>query len=48
MIWLKKIFREQGLKQGEYVVYCNSESAMDHNKNAKYHVRTKHVDVRYH
>ena len=32
----------------EYVVYCDSQSAMDLSKNATYHARTKHVDVRYH
>ena len=35
------------MKQGEYVVCCDSQSAMDFSKNATYHARTKHVDVRY-
>ena len=48
MIWLKKFLRKLGLKQGEYLVYCDSQSAMDLIKNATYYARTKHVDVSYH
>ena len=36
------------MKQGEYVFYCDSQSAMDLSKNATYHAHTKYVDVRYH
>ncbi|XP_070029551.1 putative F-box/LRR-repeat protein At5g02700 [Nicotiana sylvestris] len=32
----------------EYVVYCNSQSAIDLSKNSMYHARTKHIDVKYH
>ena len=48
MLWLKRFLRELGLEQGEYVVLCDSQSAMDLRKNAMYHARTKHIDVRYH
>ena len=34
--------------QDEYVVFCDSQSAMDLSKNTSYHSRTKHIDVRYH
>lgn len=29
MLWLKRFLQELGLKQGEYVVLCDSQSAMD-------------------
>ena len=45
---MKTFFKELGLKQDEYVVYCNSQSAIDLSKNATYHSRTKHIEVRYH
>ena len=48
MLWLKRFLRELGLKQDEYVVFCDNQSAMDLSKNAMYHARTKHIDVRYH
>ena len=32
----------------EYIVYCDSQSAIDLSKNSMYHARTKHIDVRYH
>ena len=36
------------MQQVEYVVYCDSQSAIDLSKNATYHSRTKHIEVRYH
>jgi hypothetical protein len=29
-------------------LYCDSQSAIDLAKNQVYHVRTKHIDVRFH
>ena len=37
-----------GFKIERYIVYCDSQSAIDLSKNTMYHVRTKHIDVRYH
>ena len=34
--------------QDEYVVFCDSESAMDLSKNTSYHSCTKPIDVGYH
>ena len=48
MLWLKGFLQELGLKQDEYLVLCDSQSAMDLSKNSMYHARTKHIDVRYH
>ena len=52
MLWMKRFpivdARELGVRQDEYVVFCDSQSAMDLSKNATYHSRTKHIDVRYH
>ncbi|CAA0841325.1 Unknown protein [Striga hermonthica] len=31
-----------------YDIHCDSQSALDLSKNAMYHSRTKHIDVRYH
>ena len=46
--WIKAFFKELGLQQDEYVIYCDSQSAIDLRKNATYHSRTKHIEVRYH
>ena len=48
LIWIKTFFKELGMQQDEYVVYCDSQSAIDLSKNATYHSRTKHIEVRYH
>ncbi|XP_022762090.1 uncharacterized protein LOC111307982 [Durio zibethinus] len=36
------------LNQKNYVVFCESQSALDLSKNTMYHTKTKHIDVRYH
>jgi hypothetical protein len=48
MLWMKRFLLELGVKQDEYVVFCDSQSAIDLSKNATYHSQTKHIDVRYH
>ena len=47
-LWLKTLFQDLDLKQDRFVVHCDSQSAIDLSKNATYHYRTKHIDVRYH
>jgi len=47
MVWLKRFLQELGLHQKEYVVYCDSQSAIDLSKNTMHHSRMKHIDVRY-
>jgi hypothetical protein len=44
---MKRFLLELGVRQDEYVVFCDSQSAMDLSRNATYHSRTKHIDVRY-
>ena len=48
MLWMKQFFQELDLKHRDYIVHCDSQSAIDLSKNTMYHVRTKHIDVRYH
>lgn len=47
-LWLKGLVSKLGLKQELVTVSCDSSSAIQLSKNAKYHERTKHVDVRMH
>ena len=48
MLWMKRFLQEPNLKQRDYIVHCDSQSAIDLSKNTLYHARTKHIDVRYH
>ena len=48
MLWLKRFVLDLGLSQLAYVIFCDSQSAIDLSKNSMYHSRTKHIDVRYH
>ena len=45
---MKAFFKELGLKQDEYVVYCDSQSAIDLSNIVTYHFKTKNIEVRYH
>ena len=48
MIWLWTFLEELGQKQGNGVLYSDSQSAIHLAKNSVYHTRTKHIQVRYH
>ena len=45
MLWMKRFLQDLVLKQDEYVVHCDSQSALDLSKNSTYHSQTKHIDV---
>ena len=40
--------KELGIQQGEVQLFCDSQSAIYLEKNQVYHVRTKHIDARFH
>ena len=46
-IWLQGLLGELGFEQKYEKVHCDSQSAIQLAKNQVYHVRTKHIDVRY-
>ena len=48
MLWMKEFLQELGLKQENYVVHCDSQSAIHLCKNPMFHSKSKHIDVRYH
>ncbi|KAH9717374.1 hypothetical protein KPL71_021787 [Citrus sinensis] len=47
-IWLQGLLENLGLAQEHINVYCDNQSAIHLTKNQVYHVRTKHIDVRFH
>jgi len=48
LLWMKKIVNEFGSEQDKYVLFCDNQSAIHLSKNASFHSRSKHIDVRYH
>ena len=48
MLWMKRFLQELGLTQDKCVVHCDSQSVIDLSKNAMFHSRLKHIEVRYH
>jgi hypothetical protein len=47
-LWLTRLVKELGIQQGGVSLHCDSQSAIYLAKNQVYHVRTKHIDVRFH
>ena len=49
MLWMHEMVSSRvGVETEEYVVFCDSRSAIDLGKNSMYHSHTKHIGVRYH
>ena len=46
--WLQGLFDDLGIDQDLLKINCDSMSAIYLVKNQVYHVRTKHIDVRFH
>ena len=45
---MKQFLQELDLKQRDYIVHCDIQSAINLRKNIMYHARKKHIDVKYH
>ena len=41
MLWMKWFLQELDLRQKDYIVYYDSQNAIDLSKNTMYHARTK-------
>jgi hypothetical protein len=48
MIWLQRFMEELGKKHENSRLYCDSESAIHLAKNSAFHLKTKHIKLRYH
>lgn len=47
MLWVKRFLNEFGYNQDRNIVYCNSQSIIYLSKNASFHSKSKHIDVRF-
>ncbi|GJZ18409.1 retrovirus-related pol polyprotein from transposon TNT 1-94 [Tanacetum coccineum] len=48
IIWLKGLLIELGVNLRSVIVNCDNQSAIHLSRNAMFHERTKHINVRYH
>ena len=48
VLWTKNFLQELGMKQENYNLFYDSQSAIHLAKNPSFHSRTKHIEVRYH
>lgn len=46
-LWFKGLQSELD-NNSAITIYCDSRSAIELSKNAMYHARTKHIDIRHH
>ncbi|GJR06249.1 hypothetical protein Tco_0529233 [Tanacetum coccineum] len=47
-IWIKRLLIELGVNLRSVVVNCDNQSAIHLSRNAMFHERTKHINMRYH
>ena len=48
MIWLQRFMEELGKKQENSKLYCDNQSVIHLAKNSMFHLKTKHIQLRYH
>ena len=48
IIWMKEFIGELGIRQKEFQLHWDNQSAIHLAKNGAYHARTKHIQRRYH
>ncbi|GAA0185895.1 transmembrane signal receptor [Lithospermum erythrorhizon] len=48
MLWLKKFFRDVGVKQDKFIILCDSQSSIHLRKNPYFHSKSKHIKIRSH
>jgi len=48
LLWVKKLLQELSFVQDNYLLFCDSQSAIHLGKNSTFHSRSKHIDVMYH
>mgnify|MGYP002776928589 CR=1 FL=1 len=48
LIWMRSFLSDVGMKQGEFLLHCDSHSATHLAKKAAYHSQTKHIQRMYH
>ena len=48
LIWMRSFLSELGIKQGEFLLHCDSQSTIHLAKDVVYHSWTKHIQRRYH
>ena len=48
IIWMKEFIGELGIQQEEFQLHSDNQSAIHLAKNVLYHLRTKHIQRRYH
>ncbi|MCF8701909.1 Ty1/Copia family ribonuclease HI [Corynebacterium sp. MC-10] len=47
LLWMKEFLKELDVKQNKFEMFCDNQSVIHLCKNASFHAKSKHIDVRY-
>ncbi|XP_065633621.1 secreted RxLR effector protein 161-like [Quercus suber] len=48
LLWMKKLLHDYGITQDTMCVFCDNTSAINLSKNPVQHLKSKHIEIRYH
>src|SRR3954471_19502936 len=48
LLWMKQTLKEYGINMNKVPLLCDNESAIKISQNPVQHLRTKHIEIRYH
>ena len=48
LLWMKKLLLDYGLTQDTMCVFCDNTSVINLSKNPVQHLKSKHIEIRYH
>ena len=48
LLWMKKLLHDYGITQDTMCVFCDNTSTINLSKNPIQHLKSKHIEIRYH
>ena len=48
LLWMKKLLHDYGITQDTTCMFCDTMSAINFSKNPVQHLKSKHIEIRYH
>ena len=48
ILWMRKLFHDYGIPQDTMCMFCDNTSAINFSKYQVQHLKSKHIEIRYH
>ena len=48
LLWMKKLLHDYGIPQATMCIFCDNTNAINLSKNPVQHLKSKHIEIRYH